>query len=90
MRGSTELLVVITNREISSRELLDDALDELVDSARDNGLDDDEIVEALHARAARAGDGADGAARTEEGSDPDVADGVTGPEEVGDPNDTQR
>ncbi|MXR42313.1 hypothetical protein GRX01_13320 [Halobaculum sp. WSA2] len=51
---------MITNREIASRELLDEALDELVDSARENGVADDEIAAALRVRATRTADGANG------------------------------
>ena len=51
---------MITNREIASRELLDEALDELVDSARENGVADDEIAAALRARATRTADGPNG------------------------------
>ena len=56
---------MITNREITSRELLDEALDELVDSARANGVSDDEIAAALRVRAAGIADGADGETETE-------------------------
>lgn len=56
---------MITNREIASRELLDDALDELVDSARANGISDDEIAAALRVRAAGIADGEGGGTETE-------------------------
>ncbi|QZX99320.1 hypothetical protein [Halobaculum rubrum] len=58
---------MITNRDITSRELLDEALDELVDSARANGVSDDETAEALRVRAAGIAGGADG--ETETGSE---------------------
>ncbi|WP_348609789.1 hypothetical protein [Halobaculum rarum] len=56
---------MITNREITSRELLDKALDELVDSARANGVSDDETAEALRVRAAGIAGGDDGETETE-------------------------
>lgn len=58
---------MITNREIASRELLDQALDELVDSARENGVAEEEIEEVLRARAARTADGANGESGTADG-----------------------
>jgi len=59
------LVTSIANREITSRELLDDALDELVDSARANGISDDEIAAALRVRGAGIADGEGGEAEPE-------------------------
>ncbi|MFC6785720.1 hypothetical protein ACFQFH_07345 [Halobaculum halobium] len=42
---------MITNREISSRALLEEALDELVESARENDVADAELAAALRAQA---------------------------------------
>lgn len=43
---------MITNRETPSRSLLEEALDELVESARENGVPDEALAEALRTRAA--------------------------------------
>ncbi|UIO98995.1 hypothetical protein Hbl1158_10660 [Halobaculum sp. CBA1158] len=42
---------MITNREISSHRLLDEALEEVVESASENGLPADDIATALRERA---------------------------------------
>jgi hypothetical protein len=42
---------VITNREIRSEDLLDEALDEVVGSAVENGVDPEHVAERLRQRA---------------------------------------
>jgi ribosome-binding protein aMBF1 (putative translation factor) len=51
---STSVVVcgVITNRDISSEELLSRAVEEIVESARDNDIPEQEIAEALREQAA--------------------------------------
>lgn len=43
---------VITNRDISSEELLSKAVEEIIESARDNDIPEREIAEALREQAA--------------------------------------
>jgi ribosome-binding protein aMBF1 (putative translation factor) len=43
---------VITNRDISSEELLSKAVEEIVESARDNDIPEREIAETLREQAA--------------------------------------
>ncbi|WP_277552446.1 hypothetical protein [Halobaculum limi] len=49
---------MITNREIASERLLGEALDEVIESARENGFDDATLAAALHERAATLEQGA--------------------------------
>ena len=43
---------MITNREIASSGLLDEALDEVIESARGNGFSDEELAAVFAERAA--------------------------------------
>ncbi|SHH63856.1 hypothetical protein [Halobaculum gomorrense] len=51
---------MITNRDISSRALLEEALDELVESASENGVSDEVLAEALRVRASEVDESGDG------------------------------
>lgn len=42
---------MITNRNIETVALFEDALDEVIESARESGVDDDELAAAMRARA---------------------------------------
>ncbi|SEO82823.1 hypothetical protein SAMN04487948_105357 [Halogranum amylolyticum] len=44
---------MITNRDISSVELFEQALDEVVESARESGVSDAALAEALRAHAVK-------------------------------------
>ncbi|QZP38324.1 hypothetical protein [Halobaculum magnesiiphilum] len=57
---------MITNREISSRALFEEALDELVESARENDVPDETLAEVLRTRASGVDEGG-----SEESSEPD-------------------
>ncbi|GAA0219434.1 hypothetical protein [Halobaculum roseum] len=48
---------MITNREISSRAVFEEALDELVESARANDVPDEALAEALRTRAVGVDEG---------------------------------
>jgi hypothetical protein len=50
---------MITNREIKSEALLAEALTEVVESARENDVDEETIAEALRERAAAVAEPAD-------------------------------
>jgi ribosome-binding protein aMBF1 (putative translation factor) len=52
MSTSAVVCGVITNRDISSEELLSKAVEEIVESARDNDIPEQEIAEALREQAA--------------------------------------
>ncbi|MFC7070213.1 hypothetical protein [Halobaculum lipolyticum] len=51
---------MITNREIASRDLLDEAFDEVIESARSNGFSDEELASLFADRAAALREAAPG------------------------------
>lgn len=60
---------MITNREIKSEALLDEALTEIVESARENGISDQRLAETLSDTAEAVANGefeSDDAEQTEE------------------------
>lgn len=60
MRPATRSGGVITNREIRDEALLAEVLDEVVESARANGIGDERLAAVLRERAARIGTGETG------------------------------
>ncbi|WP_089697994.1 hypothetical protein [Halogranum gelatinilyticum] len=72
---------MITNRNIETVALFEDALDEVIESARESGVDDDELAAAIRARAARL-DSVDEGDEADEGDETDTVDGTDAVDET--------